>query len=213
MLWKDAQQGVMPESEAYAVFRRDSEQGVNQNRRAQQELRRERQNGPLNCTLYTPDGGELPIQLANPEVYWRWDCLQVWYNAVELHSPESRDYADWLCPYLRPGCFREPSYALFWLREVNGDLLPLNRLTGLIAFYQLRKKITHGNAADQLHASHWLRSDLFVTADRAFYDILSEVATRHYPNQPHPVLIERSATTVRGQLEPYLTSCQTARSA
>ena len=109
-------------------------------------------------------------------------------------------------PYLRTGSFRDPSYHSFWLNEVISDALPVNRLTGLIAFYQLQKKITHGNAVDQLHAGHWLTSDLVVTADRAFHEILFNVATHHYPSRPRHALIDRSATSATAQLERLLSS-------
>jgi hypothetical protein len=203
--WEEARRGAMPDPDAYAVFRRDFEGGVRHIRHAQQELRQELRKGPVRFTLLTPHSDAPPVTVEDPEVYWRVECLQVWYNAIEVRNPASRDYADWLGPYLRSGCFRDPSYPSFWLTEVTGDALPLNRLTGLIAFYQLQKKITHGNAVDQLHASHWLTSDLFVTADRAFHDVLTEVAT-HYHNQPRPALIDRSATSVSAQLERLLSS-------
>jgi hypothetical protein len=140
----------------------------------------------------------------DPEVFWRVDSLQVWYNAIEDKDPASRDYADWLGTDLRPGCFRDESYLSFWLREVASEAMPLNRLVGLVDFYQLQKKISHGNAADQLHAGYWLRSDLFVTADRAFHEVLTEVRNRHYPERPLPVLAERSAVSFVSQLEGFL---------
>jgi hypothetical protein len=202
--WEDARAGTMADMGAYAVFRRDFEGGVSHNRQTQQGLRQELRKQQAEFTLVTPHGESLSVELGDPEIYWRFDCLQVWYNAIERCSPASRDYADWLGPYLRSGSFRDHSYASFWLTEVTSDALPLNRLTGLIAFYQLQKKITHGNAVDQLHAGHWLTSDLFVTADRAFHDILSNVATNHYPSRPKPALIDQSATSATTQLEGFL---------
>lgn len=205
VLWKEAQQGMMPDPDAYAVYRRDFESGVNNIRHFQQDLRQELRKRTAEFTLLTPHGEALGVAVEDPEVFWRFDCLQVWYNAIEVRSPSSRDYADWLGPYLRSGCFRDPSYSSFWFKEVDSNALPLNRLTGLVAFYQLQNKITHGNAADQLHANHWLRSDLFVTADRAFHEILTDVAI-HYPNRPRAALIDRSATSASVQLERLLSS-------
>jgi hypothetical protein len=205
-LWEEARRGIMPDPDTYAVFRRDSEGGVKNLRGGQQEQRQALRGGAKNFTLRTIYGESLRVEIGDPEIYWRWECLQVWYNALELGMPASRDYADWLRPYLRRGCFRDRSYTSFWLSEAMSDALPLNRLTGLVAFYQLQQKITHGNAADQLHATRWLTSDMFVTADRAFHEILTAVATHHFPNRPHPVLVNRSASTMSDQLESLLAS-------
>jgi hypothetical protein len=209
--WKEAQRGMMPGPDAYDIFRRDSERGVNNIRDTQKSLRQGLRES-TGFTLYGPWGDPMPVAMDDPEVFWRLDCLQVWYNAIEIGASASRDYADWLNPYLRSGCFRDHSYPSFWLTEVNNSALPLNRLTSLIAFYQLQKKITHGNAADQIHASHWLTSDLFVTADRAFHNILTEVATKHYPYRTKPALIDRSATSALGQLQCVLSSYSTRKS-
>jgi hypothetical protein len=48
-----------------------------------------------------------------------------------------------------------------------------------VSYYQLKQKITHGNAADQIHASCWLTNDLFITADRGIYEALASAA-RHF---------------------------------
>src|ERR1017187_2377110 len=199
--WEEAQEGIMPDPDSYAVYRRDYEGGVQRGRNFQKNLRRELPNPELRVTLTTPAVTALPVDMTNPEVYWRVESLQSWYNAIEHHSPASRDYDDWLGPYLRPGCFRDPTYHSCWLTEVRNEALPLNRLTGLVSFYQLQQKITHGNAEDRLHATHWFASDLFITADRAFHDVLTTTATNHYPNRPLPVLIDRSGNSVAAQLQ------------
>ena len=113
--------------------------------------------------------------MSDPEVFWRVESLQAWYEAIEMR-PASRDYDDWLSPYLKRGSFRDPSYQSLWLEEASGATMPLNRLIGLVKFYQLAQKVTHVNAADQLHAGHWLRSDLFLTADRPFHSVLTRIA-------------------------------------
>jgi hypothetical protein len=79
-----------------------------------------------------------------------------------------------------------------------------NRLTGLIRYYQLRHKITHGNARDQLHANYLLDVDLFFTADRAFHAILVEVVEKHLVGAAHPILLNRSAPSVLTELHATL---------
>jgi hypothetical protein len=75
---------------------------------------------------------------------------------------------------------------------------------GLVNFYQLEHKVTHGNAADQLHAGHWLRDDLLFTADAAFYEVLKKIADTHFPQRPKPVFIDRQAASCVGQVESVL---------
>jgi hypothetical protein len=83
--------------------------------------------------------------------------------------------------------------------------MPLNRISGLAKYYQLKRKITHGNAADQLHASRWYKADLFITCDEAFHGVLTDIATQHYPEKPIPMLADRSAASLAGQLEAFIT--------
>jgi hypothetical protein len=82
--------------------------------------------------------------------------------------------------------------------------MPLNKLVGLVNFYQLQHKVTHGNAADQMHACHWLREDLFFTADSAFYDVLTQIANAHFARTPKPVFIDRQESSCVNQVEPIL---------
>jgi hypothetical protein len=209
--WQQAKLGILPGREPYAAYKRDFEEGVSHSRHSQKELRQDVLNRQSDFALVSPDGAVFPVDVTDPEVYWRVDCLQVWYNAIEGRNPASRDYADWIDPYVRPGCFRNSSYESFWLREAVSEAMPLNRLCGLVAFYQLRKKISHGNAADQLHAGHWLRSDLFVTADRAFHEILTDVATAHNSDRPASAIVERSAASIIPQMERLLADHQRRR--
>ncbi len=142
--------------------------------------------------------------MTDPEIYWRAVGLMAWYFAIEGGGPASRDYADWLSPFLRSGAFREPAYQSFWLRDASAKAMPLNRLTGLVSFYQLQEKITHGNAVDQFHANHWLLSDLFFTADRAFWNVLSKLRELHFPDRPTPILLDRALGSCVEQVEQVL---------
>jgi len=157
--------------------------------------------------MLTPAGTILSSDIDNPEVYWRVEGILAWHRAIELKSPACRDYADWLAPFLKPHAFAEPSYSAFWLNEVSAEAMPLNRLTGLVSYYQLKQKITHGNPADQIHATCWLMNDLFITADRGFQEALASAA-RHYPNRSSPILINREVASFASQLEEILSGQQ-----
>ena len=198
--WRAARTLDLPPPDAYAQYRRDSEAGILNQRQLQKLLRAEADN-LSNSGLICPDGQILRIDKSDPEVSWRAEGLTVWYAAIEGHSPASRDYADWLSPYLKRGAFNDPTYPSFWLDDASAEAMPLNRLTGLVSFYQLEEKITHGNAADQLHANHWLLSDLFFTADRAFFNVLQRIADRHFPDLPKPIFLDRAATSCVEQVK------------
>jgi len=205
-LWTTAKCLKLPPSHTYKQYRKDAEQGISNHRYFQKMFRTKRIHQYSQSSLYTPSGGVLPINTDDPEIFWRIEGLIVWYNAIEMLHPSSRDYADWLLPYINKGVFKDPSYDILWLSEIDSRKAPLNRLIGLISFYQLEHKISHGNAADQLHAGHWFSSDLFITADVAFYKVLSRVADVHYQDHSKPLLIDRSAGYCVDQVESLIRS-------
>jgi hypothetical protein len=203
-LWKEACAGILPPSDAYSEYRRSFESGVAQKMQAQKVFRRLGVNGNGQISLFRPNETSAPISLDNPETYWRGESLSVWYQAIARASPVSRDYADWLGPYLTPLAFDDGSYHDFWMRDVTADELPYNRLLGLVGYYQLSEKIQHGNAGDQIHAGHWFETDAFLTADRAFWRLLRQIATHHYPHRHPPILIERGKPSFAAQLRDFL---------
>jgi len=134
------------------------------------------------------------IDITDPEMYWRHMCLRVWYTALVDKVRGMKDYSDWLSPYIKDNCFRDPSYIDFWMKDVMAENVPYNRIVGLFMYYQsLHHKITHGNPGDQNHVGQLLDVDYFVTADRAFYDDMVTTTTLHCPNVGHPLLLNRSA--------------------
>ena len=140
---------------------------------------------------------------ADPAVFWRLDNLIAWLNTV---NNQSREYFDWLAPYLKLCAFRDPSYPSFWLLEVTPEEVPLCRLRGLVSFYQMEFRPTHGNLSDQLHAGHWLSSDLFMTADDILHKVLTKIADAHIPERPKPVLVHRDVASCVDQVEASIRS-------
>ena len=197
-------EGRLPSADAYARYSADAEHAIVTQRQFQKELREIRSLNSVSISVQNPLSQAVECNLADPEVFWRVESLVVWYNAIEGRKPSSRDYFDWLAPYLKPGSFKDPSYHSFWLHEASGEEMPLNKLVGLVNFYQLEHKVTHGNAADQLHACHWLRQDLFLTADSAFHNVLAQIANVHFPRTPKPVFIDRQGSSCVTQVESIL---------
>ena len=147
-VWEMFKTGDYPSPEAYAHYRRDFERGVEQSNDFDKFLRTRMRTGDT-FAFGRSLNDLVAVDLRDPEVYWRFESLSTWHAAIVVRSKVSRDYADWLDPFLKNGAFEDPSYERFWLHDASANNLPLNRLTGLVAFYQLKRKITHGNAADQ----------------------------------------------------------------
>jgi hypothetical protein len=187
----------------FTRYARDAENGIAVQIKAQKS-RRVNYEYISDSKLWLPNQPPVSVNLSNPEVAWRVDGLIVWYKAIVQSVAASRDYADWLSPYLKAGSFADASYVSFWLSDASAETMPLNRLTGLVSFYQLQQKVTHGNAEDQLHANRWLLSDLFFTADRAFHNVLSSLVELHFPSYPKPIFLDRSARSCVDQVEQAL---------
>lgn len=202
-LWTRVLNGELPSSSDFASYSDDAEQGIATARCFQKDLRALFLDPARDFELRTPSGHTVSVNVEDPEVFWRFEGLSVWYEAIVRENPASRDYADWLKPFLKRHAFADPSYLSFWLHDADADAMPLNRLTGLVSYYQLKQKITHGNSADQIHASCWLMHNLFVTADRAFHEALASAA-RHYPRHRAPALVNREDPSFASQLDSIL---------
>jgi hypothetical protein len=146
------------------------------------------------------------VDLCDPEMFWRADCLMAWHNALVIRSPASRDYADWLDPYIKEAAFNDPTYKRFWLQDIRAEKVPRNRLVSMVTYYQMHHKIAHGNAEDQIHAGNLLDVDLFFTADRAYHTVLLEVVSRHFTNVARPVLLDRRAPSALSELSSALST-------
>lgn len=204
-LWELFKAGDFPSPEEYAQYRRDFEQGVEHSSEFNKFLRARMRAGDTFSFGKSPDDA-MALDLANAEVFWRFESLTAWHSAVVTRSAASRDYADWITPFLKGGAFEDSSYESFWLHDAAAANLPLNRLTGLITFYQLKRKITHGNAADQIHGSNWLLQDVFFTADRAFYNVLMDVRAHAFEDVWEPILVDRGNASCAAQIDAALSA-------
>src|SRR5262249_41527360 len=122
--WREAKALNLPPASAYAIYRRDFESGVSGLRQFQKTVREHRLKGRSELQLLAPDEATEVVsdsELRNPEIYWRAACIMVWYNAMIVRSPASRDYADWLDPYVREEAFKDSTYNCFWLQDVRAE--------------------------------------------------------------------------------------------
>jgi len=123
------------------------------------------------------------------ETAWRIESMAVWDGALFERDPLMRDYWDYLSPYLLPIEITELDWQEFWLRDCNADCLPRARTLALAGYFQQRQPVSAGNALDTLHAVGLLYCDVFVTADRAFYDALQELQP-WLPTGGKPILVD-----------------------
>lgn len=206
-LWDSLKNGDIPSKAITHEFARDVEVGINKSRSDQKAFKEisnktKKKSGELK--FVTSSGKELDANPASPEDYWRMEAASVWRSALLEHNPASRDYNDWLSPYLRINAFRDPGYTDFWLKEVNSDNLPLNRFVGLVSFFQTKFKISHGNALDQIHGGNFLLYDHFVTADVGFSSVLSEANYCLTKPTAFPILLKRANGGVLDELSKAL---------
>jgi hypothetical protein len=203
--WDEARAGVVVRGPSHALYHRDSEQGIAHNVSAQKQERGNQQvaGEVTSITVKCGDGQPHEINRTGVDAYWRSNCLSAWSAAIVNRIPSSRDYFDWLDPYLKKDALKSEEHGDFWFQDVEASDVPRNCLTSLTSYYQLEAKITHGNGADQLHANHLLDVDHFFTADRAFHGVLLKAAT-HFPEVAKVHLIDRGAPTCVEQIQAAL---------
>jgi len=157
----------------------------------------------LDLSLFTYKNGKITDLLDDhflePDLFWRVDCLLVWFEAISRKRPESRDYADWLLPYVKDRAFNNPTYIDFWINRVKAEKARKNQITSLVGYYQLKHKVTHGNSNDQVHACHALDADVFLTPDKAFFQILDEILP-HFTKIARIVFINRQASSALDEI-------------
>jgi hypothetical protein len=201
--WFEFKEGGSPKG-SIAAYRAAAEPGNAINRQVQKLMRAQQSASEGRLYLVTElDGKKLPeteIDLNDPEINWRVDCLSTWSSAIVGKHQSGRDYADYLGPYLKPVAFVDPTAATeFWMRRVHGVSVPLNRTAGLAHYFQTHHKISHGNSLDTLHACYMHDVDVLLTADKAFFAVLEEVA-KFIEKPARVVLIDRSSPSVLAQI-------------
>jgi hypothetical protein len=93
----------------------------------------------------------------------------------------------------------EMDHRAFWWKGVEGVRVPHARLTGQAYHFQLKRKTKASNALDRTHASQLLHCDLFVTADRDFFNVLNRVAVLN-AGCGLPVFVRRAAPNATDEI-------------
>jgi len=206
--WHAACQGEYPDAASYQQFHRNFEYGIKLHNNFQRTIRSGKLNGdslPLDADTQSTIINGKPLTLRDPEVFWRIESLLSWSAAILKKDSACRDLDDWISPYVKANAFEGYDYPDFWLRSVTPDDVPKNRLCGLLSYYQLDSKVTHGNSQDSQHACHAIDTDHFVTADIPFFEALSKVRA-HFPKFAQLHRAKRSAKSALEYLKPILSS-------
>ncbi|GAP12726.1 hypothetical protein LARV_00462 [Longilinea arvoryzae] len=208
--WTRAKEPFIPPASQYAIYKRDYEKGIAKEAESQRALRQfilkygndlrinlvKQKDTDRHCLL----SEDLPF---GPENFWRFGCWKIFYDAIVKRIPESRDYADWLLPYIKDKSFTSPSYSVFWMENVRAEKVQKNRISSLVDFYQVKHKIGHGNFGDQMHACYLLDVDIFVTADKPYYKVLLDL-DNHFPKHAKPILLDRSNSSALDELKKFI---------
>jgi hypothetical protein len=127
-------------------------------------------------------------RLPDEEKWWRfqsaatiWQGLQGVRDQADLHS--------YLSGQLATETIDRERWAEFWLAEVDATRVPALRATHLTSYLQLSKSPQASNSFDSSHAPRLLTVDVFLTADRDFYEILTGLRSRYLPEAGLPVLL------------------------
>jgi hypothetical protein len=205
--WTEALRGDLPNPEAFALYRRDVEAGIASSRGLLKDLRKVRleERRVMLAKAFGDRLAAVSIILDDIEEFWRIESWLAYDGALVQRYAATRDLADWILPYLKPQSVNSADLFTFWMRDVSPDEVPRTVWAGRVAFSQLGRRIGHGNMADQQHAAFMLDVDVFVTADQAFFDALTEASTGFTRPLARVALWNRGAASPEGALSSITT--------
>lgn len=127
--------------------------------------------------------GNLPGWDGSRRDMWRLNLAQLAWHQLGVIGPragitgEDRTMTDWIEPWVDLGKLRSnpESFVHMWLEEARIADVPRNWLNWAVDVVQWTGKVGSGNPADAQHASYLIDTDLFLTADSRFVDILERV--------------------------------------
>lgn len=212
-LWREAKvEGDIPKSADYAGYHEVAESMSQLILSDQKNLRdlaikvkgkSARENVHMRPTYFDEELDALTRNQTDVEFTWRMDSDSSWAGALFERRAGSRDYLDWVVPYLRLNLIRRREWARFWLSEVNETAVPFNRVSALTRYYQLWQKVTHGNPVDIMHANYLLTVDALVTADKSFGSVLGEVS-QYLTNPARTIVLDRGGPSAFRSLQHAL---------
>jgi hypothetical protein len=106
---------------------------------------------------------------------WRIQARDVWWHG--LVGQRQRAYVEWTEPFLDLAAIRRSaaSWTHLWFHEVETTEVPREWLRWAVRLLQSTRTVTAGTPGDNQISSYLLDADGFLTADRAFADIVARV--------------------------------------
>ena len=176
--------------------------------RRQRAWRKTRLKGePIATTIFDPNRRLIPYVQALPplEAHWRERWGASTWSALMKGDRMVLDVREWLEPYVLTNRLNPESWLRFWLVEADAGALAVRRVQGLTAYCQAEVgRITAGNAGDISHAGYALEVKFFLTADKAFYDVLEMIAQQPNVGIAKPLLIDRVADDICAEIRSSL---------
>lgn len=114
---------------------------------------------------------------------WRAETLGVfWRRILEVHGDQDGDktYIDWLTPYVDLDQVRadQGGFGRLMLYEADPAAMVRNWLRWAVRYLQAAARVQPSNPRDEALASHLPDADVFITNDKAFGRVLTEVTSR-----------------------------------
>ena len=118
-------------------------------------------------------GLHYPLEGWNGELVeaWRLESLNGLTYAL---SRPGHPYRDWLSPFLEldTGLLKSAGWVEFWMHAADVKAVPRQWIRWGHAFAQRFRKVTAGSGGDNQLFSYLLDTDMVITADKGFVDIL-----------------------------------------
>jgi hypothetical protein len=137
---------------------------------------------------------------------WRGDLIEAWrvdslgYYSATLVGPQRRNAAhaswDWLSPWLDVDQIRadDLSWHVLFLYDLRSDNMRRNWLRWAFRLVQASRRTTSGTPGDNQLGSYLTEVDVLVTADRAFAEVVQNVASQAWFGLACPLTVPGDRT-------------------
>lgn len=129
-------------------------------------------NPPMDKTLAslpraTPGWSGEPVEA------WRVESL---VGITYALSRQGNPYREWICPFVEVdgGLLHTPDWVEFWLHRAEPQKLPRQWMRWGHSFAQRFRRVSKGSGGDNQLFSYLVETDLVISADKAFLEILEE---------------------------------------
>ncbi|MCA0012893.1 hypothetical protein LB561_09905 [Mesorhizobium sp. B292B1B] len=119
--------------------------------------------------------------LPNPVPGWNGEMVEAWRieswaGLTYALSRQGNPYRDWISPFVEVdhGLLKSPGWVEFWLHSTNAKALPRQWMRWGHSMAQRFRRVTNGSGGDNQLFTYLLETDMVITSDKGFVDILEE---------------------------------------